>query len=270
MKNISIVTINLNMKIGLEKSIKSLLVQNQKGHIEYIVIDGESTDGSIEIINKYREFIDKIVVEKDNGIFDAMNKGIEAASGEYIYFLNAGDEFASDDVLKTILAEITSNKSMHNIITGDVATFRFGEYIGIANLYPWIVHQSAFVKTDLMKKYKFDSNLKIFGDLDLWRRLYADGKYEYHKIDKIIANMELDGVGSNPKYIFKRLKDKTYYAKKHKDYSGLLGSYVLGILGFLSYKLFGEKFYYHTFSKITQNIKKVIRKPFWALRRGGV
>jgi acetyltransferase-like isoleucine patch superfamily enzyme len=269
MKKLSIVTINLNMKDGLKNSIKSLIAQNQKENVEYIVVDGLSSDGSVDIIEQYKEHIDVIKIEKDTGIFDAMNKGIDLATGEYIYFLNSGDEFASEDVLKTIIQEIDNTQNSHTIISGDVATFRFGKYIGIANLYPWIVHQSAFVKTSLMKDYKFDSNLKIFGDLDFWRRLYEDKIFQYHKIDKVIANMEIDGIGSNPRFIFKRLKDKKYYATKHKDYSNLLAGYCIGILGFISFKLFGETFYYHTFSKIMQNIKKVIRKPFWAIRRGG-
>ena len=253
------------MEDGLEKSIKSLIAQNQKKDIEYIVVDGMSLDASEEIIKRYKSHIDKILIEKDSGIFDAMNKGIELANGEYIYFLNSGDEFASKDVLKTIVEEIESTKSSHNIISGDVATFRFGEYIGIANLYPWIVHQSAFVKTNLMKEYKFDSNLKIFGDLDFWRRLYNDEKFSYYKVNTIISNMELDGIGSNPRFIFKRLKDKKYYAKKHSDYSNLLAAYIIGISGFFAYKLFGEKFYYHVFSRMMQNIKKIIRKPFWVI-----
>jgi glycosyltransferase involved in cell wall biosynthesis len=246
------------MKDGLENSIKSLISQNQKESIEYIVVDGLSTDGSVEIIEKYQEYINKTLIEKDTGIFDAMNKGVDLATGEYVYFLNSGDEFASDDVLNTIIKEMKNTNCNHNIISGDVATFRFGEYIGIANLYPWIVHQSAFVKTNLMKEYQFDSNLKIFGDLDFWKRLYNDKKYNYHKIDKIIANMEVDGIGSNPRFIIKRLKDKQYYAKKHNEYTNLLGSYILGIFGFLAYKLFGERYYYHQFTSITQNIKKII------------
>jgi glycosyltransferase involved in cell wall biosynthesis len=270
MIKISIVTINLNMKDGLEKSIKSSLAQDSRDEIEYIVVDGESTDGSQDVIEKYRSFIDKVKIEKDTGIFDAMNKGIDLASGEYIYFLNSGDEFASDDVLKYVIGEIDKNQSEYNILYGQVATYRFGEYIGIANLFPWLAHQGAFVKTQLMKEYKFDDSFKIFGDLDFWTRLSRDNKYHYHTIDKIIANMEIDGIGSNPRFIFKRLKDKSYYAKKHKDYSGLLGAYLVGISGFIAYKLFGEKFYYHTFSTIMQNIKKVIRKPFWAIRRGVV
>ena len=114
MKKISIVTINLNMKDGLKKSIKSLMAQNLKGDIEYIVVDGASTDGSLEIIESYKNNIDKALVEKDNGIFDAMNKGIKLASGEYIYFLNSGDEFASENILKTIVEKIESTKKSKN------------------------------------------------------------------------------------------------------------------------------------------------------------
>jgi virginiamycin A acetyltransferase len=267
MIKISIVTINLNMKDGLEKSIKSSLAQDSRDEIEYIVVDGESTDGSQDVIEKYRSFIDKVKIEKDTGIFDAMNKGIDLASGEYIYFLNSGDEFASDDVLKYVIGEIDKNQSEYNILYGQVATYRFGEYIGIANLFPWLAHQGAFVKTQLMKEYKFDDRFKIFGDLDFWTRLSRDNKYKYRTIDKIIANMEIDGIGSHPKYTFKRLKDKRHYAKKHKQYMNYIASCISESFGYIIYKIFGEKFYYHYFSKISQNIKKIIKRLFMYLSR---
>jgi len=266
-KKLSIVTINLNMKDGLGKSIKSLIAQDQKENIEYIVVDGLSSDGSQEIIEQYKDYIDKVVIEKDTGIFDAMNKGIKLATGEYIYFLNSGDEFASDDVLYFVLNEIYKKDNNYNIYSGDVATYRFGRYIGISDLYPWIVHQSAFVKTRLMKDYMFDSELKIFGDLDFWTRLSNDKQYKHHKINKIIANMEIDGIGSHPKDTFKRLKDKKYYTKKHNMYSNYIASCFSEVLGFIIYKFFGEKFYYHTFSKLMQNTKKILKRPFWAIRK---
>ena len=181
MKKISIITINLNMKSGLENSIKSLISQNQKNNIEYIVVDGLSSDGSQDVIEQYKGYIDVIKIEKDTGIFNAMNKGVELSTGEYIYFLNSGDEFTSNNVLKKVIEEINQDNSLHDVYSGDVATFRFGKYIGIANVSPWIAHQSAFVKTLLMKEYKFDSNFKIFGDLDFWRRLYNDKKFTYQK-----------------------------------------------------------------------------------------
>lgn len=269
-KYISIITINLNNKEGLEKSINSLIAQNQKDKIEYIVVDGNSTDGSIEVIEKYKKNIDKIVVEKDNGIFDAMNKGIDLAEGEYIYFLNSGDIFASNDVLNEVMKVIKDLKEKPNIIAGKVAVYRFGEYISVADLYPWIVHQSAFVKTLLIKEYMFDERFKIFGDLDLWTRLQKDGKYTIYKINKIIAKMELEGIGSHPKFTFRRLEDKWYYAKKHKKYLNYFLSFIIGIISYTIYAKKGEKFYYFKYMPFIQKIKKAIKKPFWAIRMGGI
>ncbi len=260
MKKISVVTINLNMKEGLEKSIKSLLSQDIKDEIEYIVVDGESSDGSQDVIEHYRSFIDKVKIEKDSGIFDAMNKGIEMATGEYIYFLNSGDEFASDDVLKYIISEIGKNKSEYNILYGQVATYRFGEYLGIANLFPWLAHQGAFVKTSLMKEYKFDDSFKIYGDLDLWTRLKNDNMYKYHTINKIIAKMEIDGIGSNPKYTFTQIKDKVKFAKKHRVYGHLFGTCTLLLCGYLVYKAFGERFYYNHYSIFISKLKIAMRR----------
>jgi acetyltransferase-like isoleucine patch superfamily enzyme len=255
------------MKDGLEKSILSLINQSQRENVEFIVIDGLSNDGSKEVIDQYREYIDKMVVERDTGIFDAMNKGIDLATGEYIYFLNSGDQFASNDVLDKVINFIDADCKQSDIYSGDVATFRFSEFIGIADLSPWIVHQSAFVKSSILKSYKFDAKFKVFGDLDLWTRLEKDNKFTYKKIDITVANMELDGVGSNPKYIFKRLKDKKYYAIKHKKYYNFLFSFVSGVIGFSIFKVFGEKSYYHAFPYVVQNVKKILSKPYWAIRK---
>ena len=92
-KLISIVTINLNDKVGLERSIRSVISQNACDFVEHIIIDGNSSDGSSEVINHYRHFFSQVLDEGDDGIFDAMNKGISCANGRYLYFLNAGDSF---------------------------------------------------------------------------------------------------------------------------------------------------------------------------------
>lgn len=266
MKKISIITINLNNKIGLKDSIESVINQNIENDIEFIVIDGLSSDGSSDVIELYKNSIDKYISEDDAGIFDAMNKGIDLSTGEYIYFLNSGDRFASDNVLKIAIEAMNKKANQYDIYCGDVATFRFGEYLGLADLNPWICHQGAFVKNKVMKSYKFDSNYYVFGDLDLWTRMNKDGKFKYSQLNKIIANMELDGIGTNPRFIFKRLKDKLYYAKKNGNYLGLALSFIIGVVGFLVFKVFGEKFYYHFFLKIIPKIKKAKQLPFWSLR----
>lgn len=103
MKKLSIITINYNDATGLEKTIKSVLCQTFKD-FEYIVIDGNSTDGSKKILEKYRDQIDVVVSEPDTGIYNAMNKGASYASGEYLQFLNSGDNLKEISSLETLFS----------------------------------------------------------------------------------------------------------------------------------------------------------------------
>ena len=107
-KILSIVTVTFNAEILIEKTIKSLLGQLNE-EVEYIIVDGFSTDKTLEIIRKYEERIDKFISEKDLGIYDAMNKGINLSSGEYIFFLNAGD-ILNCDVINKILELLKKRK----------------------------------------------------------------------------------------------------------------------------------------------------------------
>jgi len=95
---ISIITVVKNDASNIKKTIQSVLNQSYS-HIQYIIIDGSSTDGTLDIINEFKDKIDTITSEPDRGIYDAMNKGIHHAQGEWIFFLNSGDVFFNDDVL---------------------------------------------------------------------------------------------------------------------------------------------------------------------------
>lgn len=101
MKIISIITINYNNKVGLKKTIESV-IQQDFNSFEFIVIDGGSTDGSYDVIQEYRNYIDYWVSEPDKGIYNAMNKGITIARGEYCNFMNSGDFFYDKNVLSSI------------------------------------------------------------------------------------------------------------------------------------------------------------------------
>src|ERR1700733_2398323 len=98
---ITIITVCYNACHCIEKTIKSVINQTYP-NIEYIIIDGASTDGTLEVINKYKNHVQKLISEKDNGIYDAMNKGVRHCSGEIIYFLNADDRLYSPDTVKDV------------------------------------------------------------------------------------------------------------------------------------------------------------------------
>lgn len=98
---LSIITVNYNSGSVLESTIQSVLGQSSS-HFEYIIVDGDSTDNSKQIIDKYRKHIDQYISEKDDGLYDAMNKGMKLATGKYLWFLNAGDQIASDDVVEKL------------------------------------------------------------------------------------------------------------------------------------------------------------------------
>ena len=95
-KKISVITINFNNCKGLIKTYDSLRIQIELKAVEWIVVDGNSTDGSIDFLHSISSEIDKLIVESDKGIYDAMNKGLSAATGEYVWFMNSGDSFYND------------------------------------------------------------------------------------------------------------------------------------------------------------------------------
>lgn len=103
MKKITIITVVYNDKKGLERTIQSVLSQTYDS-IEYIIIDGGSTDGSVDVIKKYEDQIDKWVSEPDDGIYDAMNKGIKMATGEWLNFMNAGDLFVNESIVEKVFS----------------------------------------------------------------------------------------------------------------------------------------------------------------------
>lgn len=108
MNLLSIVTINLNNKLGLQKTLNSLKIQDKKKtRFELIVIDGGSTDGSVDIIKKNLKIIDYYVSEKDRNLYEAMNKGIKCAKNKFIIFINSGDTLVSKNIIKKILLKLT-------------------------------------------------------------------------------------------------------------------------------------------------------------------
>ena len=113
---LSIITITYQAEKYLERTIQSVLNQGHQDAIEYIVIDGASKDATLAIIEKYTNQIDQFVSEPDKGIYDAMNKGLQRASGDYVIFMNAGDRFADEKTVGQLISAMESNP---DVIVGD-------------------------------------------------------------------------------------------------------------------------------------------------------
>ncbi|NDY42302.1 glycosyltransferase [Dissulfurirhabdus thermomarina] len=186
---ISIITVVYNGGRTIEKTIKSVLDQSYK-NIEYIIVDGKSTDNTLEIIKKYENRIDYWISEKDEGIYDAMNKGVKKASGDWILFLGA------DDILLDCLgqfAEIMDNPK--NLYYGNVEFSSSGKtYGGKFNLIKLITknipHQAIFYPSFAFKEFSFETRYKVLADYALNLRLYAkkDIKFVYVPVCVSIFN----------------------------------------------------------------------------------
>lgn len=183
---ISVITVCYNSSDMLERTVKSVLEQTFES-VEYIIIDGGSTDSTLEIINRYKSDIDIVVSEKDNGIYDAMNKGIRLASGDWINFKNAGDCFVSPTSLESFFSEPLGESI--GVVHGDCLYVNdWGYYTAkpncgqIKGTMP-VIHPSAFIRTSLHKRMLFDSSFKSSGDFDFFTRCMNEGVvFEYRPI----------------------------------------------------------------------------------------
>jgi glycosyltransferase involved in cell wall biosynthesis len=186
---ISVITVVFNAENSVEKTIQSVVAQDY-GHIEYIIIDGGSTDNTVAIIKQYADKIAFWISEPDKGIYDAMNKGIDKAKGDWIYFLGAGD------VMLNAVGKISSQlKKSSTVYYGDVYRLdllrlydgRFSPFkLAVRN----ICHQAIFYPTAALKKYKFNTKYKMQADHNLNMQLYGDKQFELKYIPIVVCNYE--------------------------------------------------------------------------------
>ncbi len=197
---ISIVTICFNAQKDIDRTINSVLNQSYQ-NIEYIVIDGGSTDGSLDIIKKYSNQISYWVSEPDKGIYDAMNKGVAAANGLYVGFINAGDFYYSSSAIRDIFD--AKYESLPDVIYGyQVHSYAYGDFVrkkmDISNLNKFMPfgHPASFVKTDLLKSKGFDTSFKIAADYNLFYNLYKEGHSFEHR-NVIVSVFDSTGISNS-------------------------------------------------------------------------
>ena len=201
---ITIVTVCLNAVREIETTILSVLNQTYS-NIEYIVIDGGSTDGTKDIIQKYQHRIAHYISELDKGIYDAMNKGIDLATGEWINFMNAGDCFVNENVITNTVPALQGG---HDVVFGNTIMVN-GRQMKLSkgklypDRFPKIGHQSSFVKTSLMKENHYNTRYIISADFDFFYKMYKEGK-DFFYIDTEFAIYNMDGMSSNHRELLYR------------------------------------------------------------------
>lgn len=242
---VSIITASLNSKRYLENAIKSVSEQTYP-NIEYIIIDGGSTDGSAEIFNKYRNRINRLLVEKDSGIFDAMNKGIGLASGEIIYFLNSDDRFYDNQVVEKVAEVFTKNKEI-DFIYGNIVVFDPANRSSYIERYPgriskWlfirktIAHPASFFRSSCFQNAGcFDPRYKIAADYEWYlRAIFIKGLKAIHIEDNIsifrLGGRSTDEANRKPYLLERDSIQRKYFNALELLYIGVL-SRVKRLLG---------------------------------------
>ncbi len=194
----SIITINYNNCDGLRRTIESVVNQTFRD-FEYIIIDGGSTDGSVEVIKEYADRIDYWVSEPDKGIYNAMNKGILQAHGEYLNFMNSGDCFYGEDVLDSVSHHLDSDLIVgkyHKSNEPIPWSFLY-EDVSMLDLYVGtFCHQATFIKRTLFKKHLYDENLNLVADWHFFLIKLIKENVSFRNIDTVIAWYDATGVSS--------------------------------------------------------------------------
>lgn len=184
----SIITVTYNAASVLERTIQSVISQTY-GHIEYIIVDGQSKDETLQIANKYKDRIQCLISEPDKGLYDAMNKGIQLATGDYLCFLNAGDKFHRNDTLQQ-LAQPLQGTVLPDILYGETAIVdHHGNFLHMRRLSPpaqlhWksfkkgmlVCHQAFFAKRELALQEPYLLNYRFSADFDWCIRIMKRAK----------------------------------------------------------------------------------------------
>lgn len=233
---VSIITVAFNAVNEIESTILSVLSQSYN-NIEFIVVDGGSTDGTIDIINKYSDKIDFWISEPDKGVYDAMNKGIKMAHGEWVNFMNCGDAFYQTTIIESVVAYMKMNKC--DVVYGDVMLNVNGCLIlkkadvlrCIKKTLPFC-HQSSFVKMAILRDNMFDLSYRIAADYALFYKLYSCNKYIFAYHEEAISIYEAtSGISSMNRR--KAYKEINSINKCNQSFFGKIKYYMVYFLLFI-------------------------------------
>jgi glycosyltransferase involved in cell wall biosynthesis len=192
---ISVVTVCFNAAASIEQTIKSVVNQSYN-NIEYVIVDGGSTDGTVDIIERYNGLIVKWISEPDKGIYDAMNKGIGMVTGDWVYFLGAGDTLLN--IIDKMIPNFTKPNCIYygNVYRKDLNKIFDGRYTGFKLAVTNICHQAIFYPLSALRKYKYDTKYKMLADHHLNMLCYGDKTFLFKYIPMQISIYEGDGLSA--------------------------------------------------------------------------
>jgi glycosyltransferase len=228
---ISVITVVLNRADTIRTTIESVINQSYD-NIEYIIIDGGSTDGTMDIVHSYKDKIDVIISEKDNGIYDAMNKGLSFASGDIVGFLNADDHYANSLVLEKVAEKFKGNNI--DAVFGDtvfvdeknkvIRYWKVGKFKRFKIKLGWMPpHTTFFVKRNIFHQCGgFDSSYSISGDYELAVRLLWKFNIAVSYIPEVLVNCRLGGATNKDIKSLIRSSMEVYRVIKTHKIGGIL------------------------------------------------
>ncbi|GAB2520345.1 glycosyltransferase family 2 protein [Spirosoma aerophilum] len=230
----SIITVTYNAISTLEKTVQSVLRQD-KTLFEYIIIDGGSSDGTVDCIEKYQDDLSYWISETDKGIYDAMNKGLDKAKGNWILFLGADDRLYPD-----IISKVSNHlDDSLDIIFGDVLFSNGERYNSEFNiktiLNNTVHHQGAFYNKRLFTDFRYDISIKAMADYELNLLIYLSGK-KRKKIRFDIAECDIQGASSDVNLSLEELQ--LVHSKFYSPVSGFFLSKLIKLKYFLHYRFF--------------------------------
>ena len=221
---LSIITINLNNKEGLLKTVESVVCQTFSDY-EYIIIDGGSTDGSVDIIKRYEDKIDYWISEPDSGIYNAMNKAIRQAKGEYCLFMNSGDWLLDSSGLEYVFKTMFVDRDIvyYDVMT-DQGEYRYTDKLTLFSFFVSapIGHQSSFIKTSLFSSIGlYNENWKIVSDWEFFLKAIVEYKCTYKHYPYLLTQFNWEGISSTNADLAKKESDtilREFYPMMYDDY----------------------------------------------------
>jgi glycosyltransferase involved in cell wall biosynthesis len=206
---VSIITVSYNSASTIKDTIESVIAQTYE-NIEYIVVDGNSRDDTMDIVNSYSKVIDNVVSEPDKGIYDAMNKGVQLATGDIVGILNSDDFYETTTVIEDIVEHFNNNKSA-DVVFGDVVFVEHKNLKKVVRYYSskkfkpfklrfgWMPpHPATFIRKSVYNKYGlYKLGYKISSDYEMFVRLLMVAKLSFSRVDKIIVRMRSGGASTD-------------------------------------------------------------------------